>query len=114
MRQPRARGISPLSAKLAVILLAGAGTAASMLSVRQSRIHAAYELTESVQRRAEVDRATLALRIEIARRTTPDASRRLAASLGELAPILRDWCPPALRDVHLAGASPFPLERPTP
>ena len=59
MRPVPARGHSALCLKLGVVLLAGAGTAAGMLSVRQERINAAYELTESVGRRADVDRAML-------------------------------------------------------
>jgi len=95
MRSHCARGHAPLSAKLAVVLLAGAGTAAGMLSVRQERINAAYDLTESVGRRADVDRAMLALRI--------------TADLGPLRPILRDWCPPALREAELASL-PIPTD----
>jgi hypothetical protein len=109
MRPVSARGHSALCLKLGVVLLAGAGTAAGMLSVRQERINAAYELTESVGRRADVDRAMLALRIEIARRTTPEATRRMADALGPLGPILRDWCPPALRESQVA-ALPIPTD----
>jgi len=109
MRSHCARGHAPLSAKLAVVLLAGAGTAAGMLSVRQERINAAYDLTESVGRRADVDRAMLALRIEIARRTSPEAARAIAADLGPLTPTLRDWCPPALREAEMASL-PIPTD----
>lgn len=109
MRPDCARAHSTLCPKLAVVLLAGAGAAAGMLSVRQERINAAYELTESVGRRADVDRAMLALRIEIARRTTPESTRRLADALGPMGPILRDWCPPALRQTQVATL-PIPTD----
>ena len=83
-----------LTLKLGAVVVASAVTASSLLSVRQGRINAAYDLSASVERRAEVDRSLLRLRVELARRTTPEAVERLAQTLGPTHPMYFDWCPP--------------------
>lgn len=84
-----------LTAKLGACVLCGAISAIGLLASRQERVHAASELSDSIQRRAEADRALWELRLEIARRTSPGA---LQAVIGDDAnEIIRDWCPPVYR-----------------
>ena len=90
---PRAMS-GALAAKLGVCIVAGAATAAGLLSARQERIHAVNELSMSIQRRAQGDKALWALRLEIAERTSPQGVARLLE--GDERPILRDWCPPLI------------------
>lgn len=85
-----------LAAKLGVCIVAGAMTAAGLLTARQERVHAVNELSDSIQRRAQADRALWALRIEIARWTSPEGVATLLT--GDETPIIRDWCPPLLFD----------------
>ena len=85
-----------LAAKLGVCIVAGAMTAAGLLTARQERVHAVNELSNSIQRRADADRALWSLRVEIARRTSPQGVATLLT--GDESPIIRDWCPPLLLD----------------
>ncbi len=76
-----------MRAKLILLVLATGLTAAALLVVRQERLQAVYEMTRALDRAAENDRRLWTLRIEIARRITPNQVRRMAESLGPLRPI---------------------------
>lgn len=57
--------------RLLVLVLASAGLAASLLSLRQARLQAAHELTRSRLRLIDLDNRLLAVRGEIAALSTP-------------------------------------------
>ncbi|MHC4976060.1 MAG: hypothetical protein ACYTF7_05570 [Planctomycetota bacterium] len=93
-----ARGAPVLSftgARCGVLILAIGLTCAQLLSLRQSRIVAASELTESMHRRAEFDRGVMMMRLEIAKRTTPEHIARFFSS-EQLRHIPLEWAPPPL------------------
>jgi hypothetical protein len=94
-------GLSSTTVKIVVLVGAMAGTAAQLLAFRQARIVAASELTESVRRRSDSDRVVLALRVQIARRTTPEQIMELLREgPGEdLQHIPLEWSPPPLLPV---------------
>ncbi|HHN77368.1 MAG TPA: hypothetical protein ENK11_01660 [Phycisphaerales bacterium] len=73
-----------MAAKLAVVLVALGLIAASLLSMRQSRLQAAHEVTSARLRIREHDERLLKLRSEIAERVTPEAVREMLKESGEL------------------------------
>ena len=58
-------------AKLCIVIMAVTLTAASMLTVRQQRLDAVYDMARSLERAAAHDRQLQEVRIDIARRVTP-------------------------------------------
>ena len=103
--------VSATTAKLVVLVLVLAATSAQLLTVRQSRIKAASQLTASVLRRAQLDRSVLAVRLEIARRTTPQhiaALFRLEID-NPLTHIPMEWAPPPLLPLFSAADQITPV-----
>lgn len=87
-------------AKLVTLVLALAMTATALLSVRQRRLQAVSDMATAIERAAELDRRTWRVRVEIARRLTPESLGVMIADLGPWAPIRLDehrpaWCPTA-------------------
>ena len=91
-------------AKLCIVIMAVALTAASLLTVRQQRLDAVYDMSRSIERAAAHDRKLQEVRISIARWVTPDSVRTLAARHGEFQPIPLEWCDPVLMVLHTAVA----------
>ncbi len=94
-------------AKLAVMVMAAALTAAWLLSVRQQRIMAAHDLVAAHTRMAANDRTLWRLRVEIANLLTPDRIEQIAGTMGPMSPILPSNLPPGVpdpRDKALAGS----------
>ncbi|MEQ8850882.1 MAG: hypothetical protein RIB32_03770 [Phycisphaerales bacterium] len=86
-------------AKLFVIILAGALTATTLLTIRQQRIQAGHELVVAFEQSRVQKQRLWAMRVEIARLTTPTEVEAMARDLGDLDPILNDWCPPPVSDL---------------
>lgn len=91
-----------MMAKLCIVIMAIALTAASMLTVRQQRLDAVYDLSRSIERAAAHDRQLQEVRIEIARFITPGKVRTLAAQFGQFQPIPLEWCDPVITVLHAA------------
>lgn len=89
-----------MMAKLCIVIMAVALTAASMLTVRQQRLDAVYELSRSIERAAAHDRQLQEVRIEIARFITPSTVRTLASRFGQFQPIPLEWCDPVVTVLH--------------
>jgi len=70
-------------AKLVALILALGACGGGTLAMRQSRLQAAHELTETRLRLREHEERLLRLRAEIAARTTPPAVGEMLASLEE-------------------------------
>lgn len=72
-------------------------TAASLLVVRQQRLTAVREMADAAQRAAEFDRKLWRVRVEIARRVTPQKIRDVLEGFGPMSPIPVIWhdAPPA-------------------
>lgn len=79
-------------AKLVIIVLALALTAASLLAVRQQRLQAVSEMATAIERAAALDRQTWRARVEIAKRVSPETLGRLLAGQGAMEPIRVQWC----------------------
>lgn len=93
-----------LTAKLAMLALAGAGSAGALLGVRQQRIMAAHELIETHARIVQIERSQRELRARIAERLSPDALRQLASAYGPLETLPPEWCVhPALGPVAMSS-----------
>ncbi len=73
-----------MAAKLAAVIITLGLIAASLLSMRQSRLQAAHEVTAARLRIREHDERLLKLRTEIASRVTPRAVREMLEETGEL------------------------------
>lgn len=73
--------------KLCVLILVIGVIGGVLLTTRQLRIQAAHELADVQRRVASHDRDLWQLRVEIARRTTPDEVSMRVKKLGPLAPI---------------------------
>lgn len=89
-----------MMAKLCIVIMAVALTAASLLTVRQQRLDTVYDLSRSIERAAAHDRQLQEVRIEIARFITPSAVRTLASGLGQFQPIPLEWCDPVITVLH--------------
>lgn len=79
-----------MTAKLAVTIVAFGLMGAAMLSIRQSRLQAAHEVTEARLRLPVHDERLTALRVEIAERVAPARVREMleeTGQAGELAPL---------------------------
>lgn len=87
--------ISATGAKCTLLILTIGATSAQLLSFRQSRIVTASEMTDSMRRRAELDRSVMAIRLEIARRTTPEHIATMLETL-PLNHVQMEWAPPPL------------------
>jgi len=81
-------------AKLCIVIMAITLTAASMLTVRQQRLEAVYDMARSIERAAGHDRQLQEVRIEVARRVTPQSVQALATRMGPFEPIPLEWCDP--------------------
>lgn len=81
-----------LTAKLALLALAGAASAGALLGVRQQRVMAAHDLIEAHARIVEIERNQRMLRARIAERLSPDALRQLAMAYGPMEAIPPEWC----------------------
>lgn len=73
--------------KLAAMIVGLGAIACVLLGIRQSRVQAAHELANVQHRVSDHDRTLWRLRLEIARRITPDQVERQAVAFGELAPV---------------------------
>lgn len=82
-------------AKIAALILVSAAAAAGLLSVRQQRLEAVHEMSAAVRRAEALDRQLWRVRIDLARRITPERVHELAQQLGPLEPVPLEWCPPA-------------------
>lgn len=74
-------------AKIAVLIMALGAFAAGLLSLRQSRLQVASELTQSQLRINESDEQLWRLRTKIAGAVTPQAVEELAKDAGPLRPL---------------------------
>lgn len=84
-----------MAAKLAVVIVALGLIAAALLSMRQSRLQAAHEVTAARLRIRVHDERLLKMRGEIAARVTPEAVRAMLQESGEL-----DRLAPVAERVH--------------
>ena len=73
-----------MATKLAVVIVALGLIAAALLSMRQSRLQAAHEVTAARLRIRVHDERLLKMRGEIAARVTPEAVRTMLKETGEL------------------------------
>ncbi|MDX2147527.1 MAG: hypothetical protein SFZ23_08385 [Planctomycetota bacterium] len=80
-------------AKLCVVILGSGVVACSLLALRQQRLQAAHELAEAQLRLRSHDERLWRLRGDIASRTTPDQTRALLSTLGEMKPLLPPGAP---------------------
>ncbi len=81
-------------AKLCIVIMAVTLTAASMLTVRQQRLDAVYDMARSLERAAAHDRQLQEVRIDIARMVTPESVLQMAGRVGPFEPIPLEWCDP--------------------
>jgi len=89
-------------AKLCIVIMAVALTAASLLTVRQQRLDAVYDMSRSIERAAAHDRQLQEVRISISKAVTPDAVRTMASRFGDFQPIPLEWCDPVMMVLHAA------------
>jgi hypothetical protein len=73
--------------KVAVVVLSLGAFAAGLLSLRQSRLQVASEVTQSQLRIEQADRRLWQLRAAIAARVTPQAVEDLAKEAGPMRPL---------------------------
>ncbi len=90
-------------AKLAMLILVMALTAASLLVVRQQRLQAVREMADAAERAATFDRTLWRVRIDIASRVTPAEIAQMAQALGPMHPIPVPWGLPSLASARPAG-----------
>jgi hypothetical protein len=83
-------------AKLAMLILVMALTAASLLVVRQQRLQAVREMADAAERAANFDRTLWRVRVEIAKSVTPGQVAEMARTMGPMQPIPVPWGLPAL------------------
>ncbi|MEM1329507.1 MAG: hypothetical protein AAGG07_02980 [Planctomycetota bacterium] len=83
-------------AKLCVVIIASGCCASGLLTIRQSRIQAAHELTRSRLRILEHERQLQDVRARVAELTRPDALAESLQDPGRMHPVLEDDCPPTL------------------
>jgi type II secretory pathway pseudopilin PulG len=77
--------------KLAVLIVAVAATAASLLAARQMRTQAAHELAQTRLRVMRLDQQRAKLRSEIASRITPEHVQEMASRQSPLKPIAGEF-----------------------
>lgn len=77
-------------AKLCCVVVAVGAFGCALLAMRQGRLQAASELTQTQLRISNLDRGLWDLRAKIAERTTPTAIEKLAVGLGPLRPMIPD------------------------
>lgn len=106
-------------AKLAMLILVMALTAASLLVVRQQRLQAVREMADAAERAANFDRTLWRVRVEIAEAVTPEDVTAMAKALGPMHHIPLPWGLPSLASSRLpaerlanAGASTSSHEEP--
>lgn len=75
-------------AKLAMVILAGCGTACGLLAMRQSRLVVAHELASIQLRVRDMDERLLAVRAEIGQLVTPERVGTMVAGKAELKPLI--------------------------
>lgn len=106
-------------AKLCMVIMTMTLAAASILTVRQQRLDAVYEMARAVERASAHDRKLQEVRIDIARRVTPQSVHTLAQRVGPFQPIPSEWSDPLIavlqaktvQDVsEVAEASPMQIE----
>lgn len=78
-------------AKLAMLILVMALTAASLLVVRQQRLQAVREMADAAERAATFDRTLWRVRVDIARKVTPAQVAEMAKAMGPMLPIPVPW-----------------------
>ena len=93
-------------AKLALLILVGAFTAAALLTVRQQRMQAVHEMAEAAERALAFDRQLWRVRAAIARRQTPGSIHEWARRLGPPRPMRLPWCGPGAENAGLTPAPP--------
>lgn len=77
-------------AKVCCIIVAVGAFGCALLAMRQGRLQAASELTQTQLRISKLDHHLLSLRASIAAGTTPTQVERLAADLGQFRPMVPD------------------------
>ncbi|MFG0293586.1 MAG: hypothetical protein ACIAQF_13035 [Phycisphaerales bacterium JB065] len=95
-----------MRAKLCIVILTVTLTAASLLTVRQQRLDAVYDMRRSLESAAALDRQLQEVRIDIARRVTPDSVTQLASAMGPMRPIPAEWSDPILAVLTASNRSP--------
>ncbi len=101
-------------AKLCIVILSVTVTAASMLTVRQQRLDAVYDMRRSLESAAALDRKLQEVRIDIARRVTPESVTQLATAMGPMRPIPAEWSDPILTVLTASNRSPVEEVESTP
>jgi hypothetical protein len=76
--------------KVCCLIVAIGAFGCALLAMRQGRLQAASELTQTQLSLAKLDHRLLDLRAKIATATTPTAVERLAAGLGNFRPMVPD------------------------
>ncbi len=77
-------------AKICCVIVAVGAFGCALLALRQGRLQAASELTQTQLRISKLDHRLWTLRAEIAEATTPTAIERMAAGLGQFRPMVPD------------------------
>lgn len=77
-------------AKTCCVIVAVGAFGCALLAMRQARLQAASELTQTQLRISKLDRNLWDLRAKIAEQTTPTAIETMAAGLGPLRPMVPD------------------------
>lgn len=77
-------------AKICCVIVTVGAFGCALLAMRQGRLQAASELTQTQLRISKLDHRLWALRAEIAAGTTPTAVERMAAGMGRFRPMVPD------------------------
>lgn len=77
-------------AKICCVIVAVGAFGCALLALRQGRLQAASELTQTQLRISKLDHRLWTLRAQIAEATTPTAIERMAAGLGQFRPMVPD------------------------
>lgn len=95
-----------MRAKLCIVILTVTLTAASLLTVRQQRLDAVYDMRRSLESAAALDRQLQEVRIDIARMVTPDSVTQLASVMGPMRPIPAEWSDPIMTVLAASNRAP--------
>lgn len=77
-------------AKVCCVIVTVGAFGCALLAMRQGRLQAASELTQTQLRISKLDHRLWALRARIAQATTPTEVERMAADLGRFRPMVPD------------------------
>lgn len=79
-----------MRAKLIAIVLVLTVTSVTLLTVRQQRVQAVSDMATAIERAAALDRQLWRIRLEIGRRTMPDALSTRLIAMGPMEPMRLD------------------------